>query len=61
MGPMTYLSEWRMQKALTRLLNSNQSIQEIAKLSGYRSPAAFTRAFKDRFEVSPSKYRQTMT
>jgi AraC-like DNA-binding protein len=61
MGPMTYLSEWRMQKALARLHDSNHSIEEIAKLSGYRSPAAFTRAFKDRFDVSPSKYRQTMT
>ncbi len=60
MGPMTYVSEWRMQKALARLHESSDSIQEVAKLSGYQSPAAFTRAFRAKFQMSPSKYRKVM-
>lgn len=58
MGPMSYLSDWRLQKALASLDGSRQSVQQIAKESGYQSPAAFTRAFTAKFEVSPSKYRQ---
>jgi AraC-like DNA-binding protein len=58
-GPMSYLSDWRLQKALARLVGSRQSVQQIAKESGYQSPAAFTRAFTAKFEVSPSKYRQS--
>jgi AraC-like DNA-binding protein len=56
---MSYLSDWRLQKALARLVGSRQSVQQIAKESGYQSPAAFTRAFTAKFEVSPSKYRQS--
>jgi len=58
MGPMGYLSDWRLQKALAQLDGSRNSVQQIAKESGYQSPAAFTRAFTAKFDISPSKYRQ---
>ncbi len=58
MGPMSYLSDWRLQKALASLDGTRQSVQEIAKESGYKSPAAFTRAFTAKFDISPTKYRQ---
>lgn len=56
-GPLSYLTEWRLQKALTRLRRSEVSIKEIARESGYRSPAAFTRAFAQRFGAPPTDYR----
>ena len=59
MGPMAYLSDWRLQKALAQLDGSRQSVQEIARKSGYQSPAAFTRAFTAKFDVSPTTYRQS--
>lgn len=58
MGPMTYLSEWRLQKSLQLLEKSNVNIQDVAYGTGYKSAAAFTRAFSGRFGVSPSQYRQ---
>lgn len=58
MGPMAYLTDWRLQKALMLLTDTRLSIQEIAFESGYQSPAAFTRAFAGKFGDAPSDYRK---
>lgn len=58
MGPMSYLSEWRLQKALALLEGSRQSVQQIAAETGYQSPGAFSRAFSGKFGVAPSAYRK---
>ena len=58
MGPMSYLSEWRLQKSLMLLDSSNHNIQKVASLAGYKSAAAFTRAFSGQFGISPTEYRQ---
>ena len=52
MGPMSYLADWRLQKALTLLSDSKNTVQQIATTSGYKSPAAFTRAFADKFGIA---------
>ncbi|WP_394392078.1 AraC family transcriptional regulator [Shewanella woodyi] len=57
-GPMAYLAEWRLQKALALLDNSQMSVQQIADHSGYHSPSAFTRAFSGKFGASPRDYRR---
>ncbi len=57
-GPMTYLSDWRLQKALSYLSGTQINIQEVAIKIGYQSPAAFTRAFSQKFGVSPKEYRR---
>lgn len=56
-GPMAYLTEWRLQKALARLGGPEVRIKELAREAGYQSPAAFTRAFAQRFGMPPSDYR----
>lgn len=58
-GPMAYLSDWRLQKALAMLDDSRTSIQQVATHTGYQSPAAFTRAFTGKFGVSPRDYRRS--
>ena len=60
-GPMSYLSDWRLQKALALLDSSHMSVQQIADHSGYRSPSAFTRAFSGKFGSSPSDYRRQIS
>lgn len=57
-GPMSYLADWRLQKALALLERSRSSVQEIAGHIGYSSPAAFTRAFAGKFGIAPSEYRR---
>lgn len=58
-GPISYLSDWRLQKALSLLDNQRCSVQQVAQQAGYQSPAAFTRAFSGKFGVTPTKYRQS--
>jgi AraC-like DNA-binding protein len=56
--PMEYLTRWRMQIA-SRLLIEDPSLRigEIAARVGYRSKAAFSKAFKRLMGVAPIAYR----
>lgn len=54
MAPMAYVAEWRLQKALARLSESDANIKSVAAEVGYQSAAAFTRAFSQRFGRPPS-------
>lgn len=57
-APMAYIADWRLQKALAMLDGGGASVQEVAARSGYKSPAAFTRAFAAKFGRPPKAYRQ---
>lgn len=50
-------AEMRTQIATDFLLNSRQSIQQIAETLGYSSPSNFTTFFKNRTGLSPSQLR----
>lgn len=52
-----YFKRVRMHNAASRLKHTNQSIYEIAIAYGYGSNAAFTRAFRSFWGVSPTAYR----
>jgi len=58
-SPGRYLTEWRMQVARTRLLESAVPLSVISFELGYQSEAAFCRAFKRMFGVSPGSLRRT--
>lgn len=60
-GPMTYLTEWRLQKSLALLDKGKANVGRVASDTGYQSAAAFTRAFSTRFGVSPSAYKKDTT
>jgi AraC-like DNA-binding protein len=55
--PMHYLARWRMHIALTSLKEDRVSLGEVAIRLGYRSEAAFSRAFKRVIGVSPGAAR----
>ncbi len=57
--PMRYLTHWRMQIAADLLRRTTLSLAEISTRVGYESEAAFSRAFKRRFESSPATWRPT--
>lgn len=57
-GPLSYLTDWRLQQALILLGQPRVTIQEAAARVGYQSAAAFTRAFTQRFGASPSERRE---
>jgi AraC family transcriptional regulator, activator of mtrCDE len=56
-GPMAYVAEWRLQRALNLLSEGREPIKTVAHRVGYRSAAAFTRAFSERFGCSPKERR----
>jgi AraC family transcriptional regulator, activator of mtrCDE len=57
-APMAYLAGLRLQKAKNLLAGTRQQVQIVAAQVGYRSPAAFSRAFANRFGHSPRDARR---
>jgi len=55
--PMQYLAQWRLQLASKMLKTSNLPMKAVAERSGYESQAAFGRAFKRHFGLSPGDWR----
>ena len=58
LSPVRYLTEWRMQLARTQLLDGTEPLSAISAGLGYQSEAAFCRAFKRVFDVSPGSLRR---
>jgi AraC family transcriptional regulator, activator of mtrCDE len=57
-SPMAYIAEWRMQRALDLLRREHAPVKAVASRVGYKSAAAFTRAFTERFGMSPRDHQQ---
>ena len=54
---MHYLARWRMQVAANRLVEGQHKVFAIAGQVGYRSEAAFSRAFKRIVGMTPARWR----
>lgn len=54
--PMIIL-EFRMEKAVNLLLETNYSINEISLLSGFDSTSYFCHQFKNKFKLTPKQFR----
>jgi AraC family transcriptional regulator len=55
----SYIIRQRLQAAALMLEFSPKSITEIAYTIGYDTPSSLTKAFKSRFGVSPSGFRES--
>lgn len=56
LSPIDLLRKYRLRKAALLLKDSNLSVSEIAYMTGFSSPAYFTRCFKELFGVPPTSY-----
>lgn len=54
---MQHVRRLRLERAARRMRSSNERLLAIAIDAGYESHEAFTRAFVERFGISPSSYR----
>lgn len=52
-----YLTTVRLQKARQMLIAGQLTIAEVAYESGFSSPAYFSTAFKNKFGISPSEFK----
>ena len=57
--PMRYLARWRIQLACRLLSEDAAKVSAVALDVGYRSEAAFSRAFKAIVGTSPANWRRT--
>ncbi len=58
--PMAYLTRYRLYQAQQQLHKSRASIAQISADVGYRSEAAFNKAFKRELGIAPGAYRLNM-
>jgi len=56
-SPGEYIQRLRLEKAAFKLQTTQQTILEIAEQTGYQTSQALSKAFKKRFDVSPSVFR----
>lgn len=57
-GPMRHVSYLRMHRAAALLESTNQKVESIGRLVGYRSGFAFSTAFAREMGMPPRKYRE---
>lgn len=55
-SPTDLLRKFRLRKAALLLKNTDLSVSEVAYMTGFSSPAYFTRCFKELFGVPPTSY-----
>jgi len=56
MSPTDLLRNYRFNKALILLKDQQLNISEICYMTGFTSPAYFTKCFKELYKVTPSEY-----
>ena len=55
---MTFLKTIRMRMAARLLLETGDSVQDVAAKVGYPDSAYFSRVFKSTYKISPEAYRK---
>ncbi|RMG22635.1 MAG: AraC family transcriptional regulator [Bacteroidetes bacterium] len=58
--PMKYVHHWRMTRAKYLLKHTDLPLYRVGEQVGYPSEPSFNRAFKQKFAISPGKYRQAL-
>jgi AraC family transcriptional regulator len=53
----SYIRRMRLERAARKLRMGAVDITEVARAAGYESHAAFGKAFKQQFGLSPSEFR----
>lgn len=56
-----YLANFRLNKTINELINSNKSINEISKSVGFSSVRSYNRIFNKKYGMTPSTYRANIS
>ncbi len=59
-SPLRYITRWRLTKAAAYLRTGSRKLTEIARLVGYDSEVALSKAFKRNFGIAPGAYRHNV-
>ena len=56
---LSYCTYIYMKKAANLLLQTDDTVEEIAESMGFSNPSQFYRQFKKQFHMTPHEYRKT--
>lgn len=56
--PYQYLTTVRLEQAAQLLKHSEEQVQDIAWMCGFENTSAFSRAFKSRYHLQPTHFRE---
>jgi signal transduction histidine kinase/DNA-binding response OmpR family regulator/streptogramin lyase len=56
--PANFIRQFRLQRTMQLMLETNQSVNEIALSSGFASPQHFSRLFRETFGMPPDQWRR---
>ncbi|MBP3657517.1 MAG: helix-turn-helix domain-containing protein [Clostridia bacterium] len=59
MTPLEYMTSYRLRKACQRLVDTNESITQIAYNCGLGSSSYFGKVFRERYGCTPAAYRKS--
>ena len=59
--PIAFIARIRIETAAQLLRYSSLTVEEIAYNIGYESPASLSKAFKNRYGITPTQYRTDKT
>lgn len=59
--PVTYINEYRCEKAAELLHNTDLKIIDISSMAGFDNVSYFIRTFREFKQYSPSEYRKKLT
>ncbi|WP_068475071.1 hybrid sensor histidine kinase/response regulator transcription factor [Saccharicrinis aurantiacus] len=54
--PFEFLKEYRLTKAAEMLVQNKASVGDVIIMTGFKSRTHFNKVFKERYQVTPSKY-----
>ena len=57
--PHQFLVKLRLQRAQVLLKNTDYPVNEVVNLIGFECPSSFIRLFREHFQTTPLKYRQS--
>lgn len=57
LSPITYLTQWRLDRAADLLYAPGATVGAVARSVGYGTPFAFSTAFKRAYGISPAQHR----
>jgi AraC-like DNA-binding protein len=56
-SPSAYITQRRLQKAMSALRETTLTVAEIARACGFPHPDYFCRLFRKQFDLTPSEFR----
>ena len=59
-SPFELLKNYRLQRAAELLVKEEYNVNEVCMMTGFKSRTHFSRLFKEKYGVAPSKYKESV-